>query len=197
MRALLWTMLLVSVPAFAGMYKWTDESGKTHYGDTIPPQYANQGNTELSKKGLVVKKTEAALTPEQRRAREEDQALKREDDRKKEEQKRRDRALLNTYTTEQEIDLVRDRNLRQAELKLQGAEVRIKQIAPRLEQSRRGALELTQQKKPVPHALQQEIQGLEKEMQHQKEALSQQQQEMAALRAKFEEDKKRFRELQR
>ncbi len=29
--------LLVAGPAFAGVYKWTDAQGKTHYSDTPPP----------------------------------------------------------------------------------------------------------------------------------------------------------------
>lgn len=196
MRHLFLLILLASFPAAAGkMYKWVDEQGKTHYGDSIPPQYAGQGSAELSKKGIVIKQTAPALTPEQRKAREEELAQKKEEERKKEEQKRRDTALLNTYTTEREIDLVRDRNLQQAELQLQGMELRIKQIQPRLDQSRRQAEGFTTKNKPVPAYLLQEIQENEKEMQHLQEMVGQKRQEMDGFRARFEEDKRRFREL--
>lgn len=196
MRHLFLLILLASFPAAAGkMYKWVDEQGKTHYGDSIPPQYAGQGSAELSKKGIVIKQTAPALTPEQRKAQEEELAQKKEEERKKEEQKRRDTALLNTYTTEREIDLVRDRNLQQAELQLQGMELRIKQIQPRLDQSRRQAEGFTTKNKPVPAYLLQEIQENEKEMQHLQEMVGQKRQEMEGFRARFEEDKRRFREL--
>ncbi|HUW49872.1 MAG TPA: DUF4124 domain-containing protein [Sulfuricella sp.] len=188
-------LTLLSFPAAAKMYKWVDENGKTHFGDTIPPQYANQGNVELSKEGLVIKKTDAALTPEQRKAREDEQARKKEEERKKEEQQRRDRALLNTYTTEKEIDLVRDRNLQQGTLQIQGTELRIKQVQPRLDESRKKAGTFTARNKPVPAYLQQEVQETEKEMQHLQEMVKQRRQEMEAIRARFEDDKKRFREL--
>lgn len=189
-------ILLASFPSAAGkMYKWVDESGKTHYGDTIPPQYAGQGSSELSQKGTVIKKTDAALTPEQRKAKEGELAQKTEEERKKEELRRRDRALLNTYTSEQEIDLVRDRNLQQGELQLQGMDLRIKQIQPRLDERRKQAEAFASKKKPVPPDLQQEIQETGKELKHLQDVSKQKRKEMEAIRAKFEDDKKRFREL--
>lgn len=188
-------LMLLSLPAAAKMYKWVDENGKTHFGDTIPPQYAKQGNVELNKTGMVVKETEAALTPEQRKAKEEQAAQKKEEERKKEESKRRDSALLNTYTTDKEIDLVRDRNLQQGTLQIQGMELRVKQIQPRLNESRKKAEAFKASNKPVPVYLQQEVQETEKEMQHLQEMVKQRRLEMEAVRARFEDDKKRFREL--
>ncbi|MBU1689318.1 MAG: DUF4124 domain-containing protein [Gammaproteobacteria bacterium] len=189
-------ILLASFPAVAGkLYSWVDEHGKTHYGNTVPPQYAQQGNTELDKKGSVIKKTDAALTPEQRKAKEEELAQQKEEDKKKLEQQRRDKALLNTYTTEKEIDLVRDRNLQQGGLQLQSMELRAKQVQPRLDQARKRAVELAAKKRPVPPDLQQEIEEAEKEMQRLQEMTKLRQMEMDAIRARFEDDKKRFREL--
>lgn len=189
-------ILLASFPAVAGkLYSWVDEHGKTHYGNTVPPQYAQQGNTELDKKGAVIKKTDAALTPEQRKAKEEELAQQKEEDKKKLEQKRRDKALLNTYTTEKEIDLVRDRNLQQGELQLQSMELRAKQVQPRLDQARKRAQGLAAKKKSLPPDLQQEIEEAEKELQRMQEMIKQRRMEMDAIRARFEDDKKRFREL--
>lgn len=195
-RILLLLILLASFPAVAGkLYKWVDEQGKTHYGNTIPPQYSQQGSTEFSQKGVEVKKTDAALTPEQRKAREEGLAQQKEEEKKALEQKRRDTALLNTYTTEKEIDLVRDRNLQQGELQLQSMELRAKQVQPRLDQARKRADALAAQKKPLPLDLQQELEEAEKEMLRLQEMVKQKRTEMDAIRARFEDDRKRFREL--
>jgi len=189
-------ILLASFPAVAGkLYSWVDENGKTHYGNTVPPQYAQQGNTELDKKGAVIKKTDAALTPEQRKAKEEELAQQKEEEKKNLEQKRRDKALLNTYTTEKEIDLVRDRNLQQGELQLQSMELRAKQVQPRLDQARKRAEGLVAKKRPIPPDLQQEIEEAEKEMLRLQEMIKQRRMDMNAIRARFEDDKKRFREL--
>lgn len=189
-------ILLASFPAVAGkLYSWVDEHGKTHYGNTVPPQYSQQGNTELNQKGAVVKKTDAALTPAQRKAKEDELAQQKEEEKKKLEQKRRDKALLNTYTTENEIDLVRDRNLQQGELQLQSMELRAKQVQPRLEQARKRAEDLAAKKKPVPLDLQQELEETGKEMLRLQEMIKQKRVEMDAIRARFEDDRKRFREL--
>ena len=189
-------ILLASFPAVAGkLYSWVDEQGKTHYGNTIPPQYSQQGNIELNQRGVVVKKTDAALTPEQRKAKEEELAQQKEEEKKKLEQKRRDKALLNTYTTDKEIDLVRDRNLQQGELQLQSMELRAKQVQPRLDQARKRAEDLVARKKPLPPDLQQELEEAGKEMRRLQEMIKQKRMEMEAVRARFEYDRKRFREL--
>ncbi len=46
-------MLLLALtgaePVPAGkLYKWVDEKGQVHYGDNIPPEYAEQGRSELN-----------------------------------------------------------------------------------------------------------------------------------------------------
>lgn len=190
-------LALASFPASAKMYKWVDENGNTHFGDTIPAQYAGQGSTEYSKKGTVVKQTDRALTTEQRKAQEDALAQEKEEERKKVEQKRRDTALLNTYTTEKEIDLVRDRNLQQAELQLQGMELRIKQVQPRHDQFRSQADALIAKKKPVSQGLQQDLDVTGNELKRLHEMLKQKRLEMEAIRARFEQDRLRFRELRK
>ena len=59
------------------MYKWVDDKGVVHYTDKIPPEAVDKANTELSKEGIPVKKTDKVLTPEQRRAIAEEQEKKR------------------------------------------------------------------------------------------------------------------------
>src|SRR5512142_3192991 len=91
--------LTFCLPASAKMYKWVDDKGVTHYGETIPPEYANKDRSELNKSGKVVK-TQDVLTPEERRAKEVSDAKKRDDDEAALERKRHDKALINTYSNE-------------------------------------------------------------------------------------------------
>ncbi|HCA26453.1 MAG TPA: hypothetical protein DEP05_02210, partial [Betaproteobacteria bacterium] len=116
MRYLLGLILLcvfLVPPAMARMYKWVDDKGDVHYGDTIPPQFSSQAASELNQRGIVVKKPGAALTSEQIKARE---AARKQ----AKAQARRDRALLATYVNEQEIDRARDRRLRQIQQRIGG-----------------------------------------------------------------------------
>ena len=95
-------LTLASQPAGAGtIKKWVDERGATHYGDTIPPQFVNQGSTEMSAQGIVIKKNERAMTVEERKALEDERIRQQDAQLKDMEQQRRDKALLNTYTSEQ------------------------------------------------------------------------------------------------
>ena len=109
--ALLLFFAMPGVPALAAMYKWVDENGVTHYGDSIPPEYRNRANEELNKRGVIIKKNDAALTPEQIKAKEAELAKRKQE----KETNRRDAVLLGTYSSAEEIDLARDRNLRQIE----------------------------------------------------------------------------------
>src|SRR3954447_18581929 len=51
-------------------YRWTDEQGVVHYGDRIPPQYAQQERSVLNSQGVEVRRLDAQKTPEQRAAEE-------------------------------------------------------------------------------------------------------------------------------
>jgi Domain of unknown function (DUF4124) len=110
----------------AGLVKWVDEKGVTHYGDAVPPEYASRGSTEFNKQGIVVKKNEAALTAEQRKAREEQLVQEKIEQKKNTEQQRRDVAIFSTYTSEKEIDVVRDRTLQTIDAKLLVADAQLK-----------------------------------------------------------------------
>ncbi len=118
--------LCVNALHAAGLVKWVDEKGVTHYGDSIPPEYAGRSSVELSPHGVVLGKTEASLTPAQRKAREEQQAREKVEQKKQAEQERRDVAIVSTYTSPKEIDVVRDRTMQTIEAKLLVADAQLK-----------------------------------------------------------------------
>lgn len=85
-------------------YEWVDEQGVKHYGDRIPPEYAAQEHRVLNAQGIELEHTEAQKTPEQLA----------EEDRKTvtaAERASRDRNLLNSYVSVQEIERLRDQRL--------------------------------------------------------------------------------------
>ena len=73
----------------------------------MPPDAVNKGNVELNKQGIAIKKTEPAITPEQSKAPEAEEERQREEAKLQAETARRDRALLDSYTTESDIDLAK------------------------------------------------------------------------------------------
>jgi hypothetical protein len=61
--------------AEAKLFKWVDDNGTTHYGETIPPEYANKDATQLNDKGFVERRIEK-LTSEEKQAKQQDDAKK-------------------------------------------------------------------------------------------------------------------------
>lgn len=131
-RLILISSLLFASLAYGGyygtVYRWVDENGVVHYGDSIPARYAELPKQVLNDHGVVVGKLAGRRSAEQIEA-----------DRIAEEkriaaalQQRADRALLATYLTVEEILMHRDRRVelfqaqsRVTELYLRNLELRL------------------------------------------------------------------------
>lgn len=194
-RIICLAFLLLPMAASAGLYKWVDEKGVTHYGDVIPPQYAGQGKTELNKRGVAIKKTDPAPTADQLEQRAMQQELQKQQDQLKLEQKRKDMALLNTYTSAEEIDLARDRHVSQAELVIRSTETRVGPVDARLAELTKQTNALLRAGKPIPPKLQKDLKQSQSESQGLHEVIAQKRAESIAIRSKFDTDKKRFVDL--
>jgi hypothetical protein len=186
----------LSPTAAARTYKWTDDKGITHYGDTIPPEFKDKANTELSKRGITIRKTDEALTPEELRAQQEAEARAQQEELRAKEQKRRDQALLQTFTTEQDIELKRDRDLQQIELGIANNQAVLKSAEKRLAENRARAEQLTRAGKPIPDGLKQDIESDEREKLRLERVIDRKRQERVTVREKYDDYKRRFAELQ-
>jgi len=191
--------LTLADAAAAKIYKWTDERGVTHYGEMIPPEYKDQAAQEMSHHGITLRKWDAAaastITPEQRKAAEDKAAREREDKQRAFEQRRRDLALLNTYTSPQEIDDARDRNLQLPSQAIRGLEPRLKRAQERLTSLEQQAAGLAKAGKRVPEALHADTADQKVEVETIQAEIERHKAQIQAIRAKYEEDKKRFLEV--
>jgi len=178
-------------PASGNMYKWVDEKGITHYGDTIPPEYTQGGTVELNRQGRTVKRTAPALTPEQVRAQEEERARRLEEDKAAREQKRKDDALLATYTSLKEIDQVRARSVAAVESVVKGTQNRMAELKKR--KAEIDAMEAA--KKPMTAEIRREQKSIEQELPVQQGLIEQKTKELQGLSAKFDAERRRFEEL--
>jgi hypothetical protein len=177
------------------IYKWVDEQGVTHYGQSIPPEYRDQGGAEMSKGGMTVRRIDPASTPEQRKAAE-DKARREKDEQKRVfEQRRRDTALLNTYTSPREIDEARDRNLALPLQAIRGLEPRVKRSEERLETLEQRADGFEQVGKPVPDHLKDDIAEQKLELEGLHADIERHKSQIKAIQTRFEQDKQRYVEL--
>jgi hypothetical protein len=161
--------------------KWVDEKGVTHYGDSIPAQYSGKDNTVINSRGIVIERNHAAPPPQV--------VIEKE---KNKEQDRRDRALLASYTTAEEIDLARDRNLQMDEILLTGLRQRKESVQKRQDGYQQRADNLKKANRPIPGELAQDLKGSKDEVAGIDEQINQKQLDMQATRARFEKEKERF-----
>ena len=194
---LLCSTLLAVAPAAAQqrMYKCVDARGKVYYTQVPPPECLGRETQELDKSGTPMRKsqTPAALTPEQQRAREAELKKKIEAEERAKEERRKNTALLNTYSSEKDIDDARARALKEAELAIAETEKRIVGA-----QKRRKELESEKEfyvKKPMPLRLKQDIANNEIEIKNQTELLDAKKKEISIINAKYDSDKRRYVEL--
>lgn len=189
---LILALLIVSLPASAALKRCIDDDGRTHYYNTIlPPECEDKATTEMNKQGVVINRTE--IKPVQ--PPEYDKAAQMAAEQKFQEAARRDAVLLNTYTSEEEIDLARERNVHPVVLTLVGVEKRLEISQTRLDSLRKQANEAEQASSPMLAGIQKDIIPAQREVNNLRNELEENQQRMETIKARFEADKKRFMEL--
>jgi hypothetical protein len=160
--------------------KWVDDKGVTHYGDSIPSQYADRDNSEINSQGITIRKNH--IKPKEQTVLE----IANQD------QTRRDRALLASYTTEQEIDLARDRNLEMDVIAIDGLKQRRETIGKKLADNQKLADGFNTRKKPIPQFLSDNMQDNQAELARIDLQMKSHQDNMDAVRQRFDNDKQRF-----
>lgn len=177
------------------LYKWVDEKGVTHYTQTLPGDENQKGNMELDRRGRVLKKNEAALTEEQIRAIQDEKIKGKQDEKRIEEQRRKDNALINTYTTEAEIDDSRNRAVIGASQSLQAIESRLKTLRTQLANVEKQVETMKKANRPVSDAFPEEIANQKSEIARIEAEYKAKEAEIQRIRDRYEADKTRFREL--
>jgi hypothetical protein len=189
--------VLALAPAAAQqrMYKCVDARGKVYYTQVPPPECLGRDTQELDKSGTVIRRNPAAipLSPAQEQAREAERKKKLEDEEKSREERRKNLALLNTYSSEKDIEEARTRALAEAQGAIEDTERRIAGA-----QKRHKELEAEREfyvKKPMPFKLKQEITNNDIEIKNQIVLLDAKKKEISTINAKYDEDKRRYVEL--
>ncbi len=174
-------------------YRWVDEQGVVHYGDNIPPQYASQDRAILNAQGVEVGHLDAQKTPEEEAAatRARDALMK---------QKQHDAFLVSTYTSVKDIEALRDVRLDQLKGQRAAAEQYLESLRLRLSSLQSRVLSYRPYSpRPdawrMPDDLAENLVHTLNELRLQSSALAAKGAEENALRAQFQSDIERYREL--
>jgi hypothetical protein len=174
-------------------YKWVDEKGVTHYGDSVPSEYSQREQSILNSQGVIVQKRQAEMSP----AEAAEYAKK-----QREEARRRqhDMFLVSTYPSVKEIENVRDVRLDQVTGQISASEAYIASLTTRVEGLKQRALifapyNTTPGARRMPDDLAEEMVRALSELRTQNAAVEARRKERQAVVTQFDADIKRFKEL--
>ena len=177
----------------AQTYKWTDEQGVTHYGDSVPAEYSQREQRVLNSQGVEVQKKQAEMSPAEAAA----YASKQNDEARR---RQHDMFLVSTYATVADIEQVRDTRLEQINGQISASEAYITTLNTRVDGLKERSLNYAPYNtKPgarrMPDDLAEEMVRALSELRTQNSALAQRRSELQAVVTQFDGDIRRFKEL--
>jgi hypothetical protein len=207
---LIWLALAaIAVPSFVGaqqktqvnkLYRWTDDKGVVHYGDSVPPEYAKNERNVLNNQGIKVGFEEGEITPEKRAELERIKAEQEKERVKKEEARRHDKMLLDTYLSVSDIEDLRDRRVELLESQIKVTELYLANLRKRLvslqeEASNYKPYTTRDGAAQIPENLQLDLSRTSHSINLYEQTLSRTREDEETLRNSFDSDIRRFKEL--
>jgi hypothetical protein len=180
-------------PAEISAYKWVDENGVTHYGDSVPAEYSQREQTALNSQGVVMAKRLAEMSPKEAAA----YAAKQKEESRR---KQHDMFLVSTYPSVKEIENVRDARLDQIGAQVIAAEAYISSLTTRVDGLKQRSLSYAPYNtapgaRRMPDDLAEEMVRAMSELRTQNSALTVKRNELKNVQDAFEADITRFKEL--
>jgi hypothetical protein len=174
-------------------YSWLDKNGERHYGDAVPPEYAQQERRVLNNEGVEVQRVDAEKNAQQ-------QADERKRQQAIDDKAQHDHFLLTTYTSTKDIERLRDERLDQIDGQIKATVAYLDSLDTRLKAlQQRALLFKPYNTKPdarrMPDDLAEQLVRASNEVKTQHRSMDRRQQEQSSVRAQFEADIARFREL--
>jgi hypothetical protein len=193
--AVLLSACLCGSATAAKLYRWVDEQGNVHYSDRIPPDAAKQERARLDERGVMVERTEAAKTEEELARDRELERLRAAQQKLLEEQQERDRVLLNTFRTEDDLFLARDKKIEAVDAQVKLTEGNIKRLKKRLADMQATAATTERQGEQVSPKYRADIEATRRQIEEAYASIVQREQDRLAISARFEDDLQRIRLL--
>jgi hypothetical protein len=173
--AVLVTLALLPLAVAAqSTYRCTAKDGKKYYGSSVPPQCTGVVVEQLSASGTVMKRIDPQASADERAKKEAEEVERRKQAALAKEQARRDQALLATYSSEKDVEDMRRRALEDNQRLAEQIETKIAGLKERTAKGDAAA-------------------GTELSMQE--NLLDSKKKEAQAINAKYDDDRKRYREL--
>jgi len=182
------------------LFTWTDEKGVVHYGDSVPPEFANRDRNVLNRQGVRVGFEEGEVTEEERAELAKKKAAADAEATRQAEIDRHDKMLLQTYIAVADIEDLRNRRLELLESQIKVTELYLNNLRKRLVMLQEEAAVYkpysTNADAPqIPENLALDISRTTGSINNYEKMLSKTRSDQTSLRASFDDDIVRFRQL--
>ena len=191
---------LTQASAQQTLYRWVDADGLVHYGDHVPPAYANQDREILNGHGVAVRRVEGAATEEELVERARLAVLDDAEAEAAEARARHDRVLMDTYLSVEEIERLRDQRLELLQAQVLVTEQYLTNLTQRLLQLQQNASRFKPYSqepdaRDIPENLELDMTQTTASIALYEETLGRSRNRATALTEAFARDIKRFQEL--
>ena len=186
---------LVALPTEAAIKCWKNKEGVRECGNSVPPEYAQQGHETKDEHGLTVGKTERAKSIEELEA---ERAVAKDKQMAAIEAKKRenlDRVLLDTFASEDDLVLTRDGQIAHLDSQIRLTSSHIEKLEKNLDQIMEQAADVERRGENPSEDLGAEITSVRTQITDNEAFIATKEQEQTEIRERFDTDIARFREL--
>lgn len=197
-RALASLLILAASQAMAAgeFYCCQDPAtGRRVCSDSLPEQCRGRAHRVLDSGGNIIKEMGPALTPEQKAQQILEAKRQRIMEDASREQRRRDQALLDTYTTPEDIDMAQKKAESDVNFAILAAIARIDDARNRRKKYENEAE--FYKKRQMPADLERELRAIDHEIKLQQDLLELKKRDFDTIKAKYDADRRRYYELTR
>ncbi|MEM7251598.1 MAG: hypothetical protein AAF493_09270 [Pseudomonadota bacterium] len=187
-------------PASAAKFKcWTNDEGVRECGNVVPPKYAQKRYDEVNKQGVTVRRIDRAKTKDEIAAEEKEAAelaaREKEQARKDKIRAAKDRVLLDTFTTEEDLILAHQGRMAAIDSRVQHTQQIVNGLNSELTSLHKEAATKERAGQPIPDTLATRIKRTQTQIDDNRGFIEDRHQEKIELTEQFERDRARYREL--
>ena len=179
--------------AAGNLYCCIDATGKQICGDLLPQACYGRAYRELGENGRTLRTVEAPLSAEERAQRQAADERRKAEDAVIREQQRKDQALLNTYSSEKDIELMRARAIDDVQKSIKVAQSTIAEIRVRRKSFENEAE--FYKNRTLPPEVQKGLRDADYEISAQERLIESKNKDLEAIKIKYDEDRRRYRDI--
>jgi hypothetical protein len=197
---LLWVNIAVADKNDSQVYHWTDNEGVMYYGDRVPPEFAATGHVVLNEQGIEIDRIDGELTAVEKAEKQRRAELLAEQRKARNAALLRDKVLLSTYLSIDEIEALRDRRIELVAGQIRVTQIYLDNLRTKLlklekEAQRFSPYSSSRDARPIDEKLARELSDTLDSIMLYEQNLSRSRREQNQLMAKFSSDIDRFKEL--